>query len=500
MRVVTIAVGLCAAASLALASGIAAADDATTSPTPTASPSVFASPSATTSPTASATALASASPSASPLGPATGTSVACPLMPAALTPAQGASVLQVAARRLAAAATGSRRHYPFGALTGQTSYTRTGPTAWTSGFYPGELWLMVDATQDSRWLRRARAYSAALIPVANDRSTHDLGFMVGLPMALAQELEPTSRRQRSYLNAEITAARTLALRFNDRVGAIKSSTYQGRWGVIIDSAMNAPMLIEVGQSLGPDGDRLVAQGTTHMRTLARDFVRANGSTFHRMAFNPRTGALIGPIAGQGLASTSSTWSRGQAWAINGFTRAYALTGDPVLLEAAEATANYWLARVPPGCIPAWDLDVSNDRAPRDSSAAAIATDGLLALAAVEPSAGAAATYRTYAGLTLGTLASSGWLNTASANPGILLRQSLNVPADPRDGSYVWGDYFLLHAVMTALRAPAPGTPAPTASPTSTASPGSTPVVTPSATPAATPGTTPSVTPKPSPTD
>ncbi|MDD2858700.1 MAG: hypothetical protein PHU75_08510 [Candidatus Nanopelagicales bacterium] len=488
MRALTIAASLCAAASLAVASGIATADADDATPAPTAS----ASPSASAPATAAPTASASASPSL--LGPTTGTSVACPVAPAALSAAQSAEVLQVAARRLASAAVGSSRRYPFGALTNQTSYARTGPAAWTSGFYPGELWLMVQATQDDRWLRRARSYSAALIPVANDRSTHDLGFMVGVPMSLATDLEPGPGRRRSYLNAEITAAKTLGLRFNPRVGAIKSSVYEGKWGVIVDSAMNAPMLIEVGQALGPEGDLLVEQGTTHMLTLARTFVRSNGSTFHRMAFNPRTGALIGPVAGQGLASTSSTWSRGQAWAINGFTRAYALTGDARLLQAAEATANYWLARVPPGCVPAWDLDVSNDRAPRDSSAAAIAADGLLALAAIEPSADAAATYRTYAQLTLGTLASPGWLNTASANPGILLRQSLNVPANPRDGSYVWGDYYLLHAVTSVLAE----RPTPSGSPTSTPVP--TASQTPGATPAATPGGTAAATPKPSPTD
>ena len=36
-------------------------------------------------------------------------------------------------------------------------------------------------------------------------------FMVGVPMSLATDLEPGPGRRRSYLNAEITAAKTLAL-------------------------------------------------------------------------------------------------------------------------------------------------------------------------------------------------------------------------------------------------------------------------------------------------
>ncbi len=426
-------------------------------------------PTSTASPTASARPQVSASPLATS-GPTKGTSVACPAFTAELTPQQAQNAYALAERKLAAAAQKSKR-YPFGALTDQTRYVRTSPTAWTSGFFPAELWSLYQWTSDSKWLRLARTFTAPLIPVANDRGTHDLGFMIGVPMQLATSLDPNATRQRSYLNAEITAAKSLARRWNGRVQAVKSADYNGRWGVIIDSAMNAPLMIKVGQLLGPEGDALVYFGEQHMLTLAKHFIRDNGSTFHRMAFNPVTGALIGPIAGQGLASTSSTWSRGQAWAINGFARSYELTGNPAFLAAAEATANYWMSRVPPGCIPAWDLDVSGDRAPRDSSAAAIAASGLLTLAAHEPDAESARTYADYARLTVGTLAGPGWLNTSSRNPGILLQQSLNVPADPRTGSYVWGDYSLLSAISQIMKpgGPVPPSATPSATPSGSAS-------------------------------
>lgn len=425
--------------------GVAQAETASPGSSPTSSPS----------PTTSVTPAPSS-------GPVTGTSVACPVTTGPVTQAQADTAFALAGRKLSAAAKASKR-YPFGALAAQTRYQRTGPTAWTSGFFPAELWTMYRWTGEAKWLRQARKFTNPLIRVANDRGTHDLGFMIGVPMQLAMALDPASVRERSYLNAEITAAKSLARRWNSAVGAVKSADYNGRWGVIVDSAMNAPLMIKVGQLLGPEGDALVYFGEQHMLTLAEHFVRDNGSTFHRMAFNPKTGALIGPIAGQGLASTSSTWARGQAWAINGFARSYELTGNPAFLKAAQATANYWMSRVPPGCVPAWDLDVSSDRAPRDSSAAAIASSGLLNLAAHEPEAESARTYRAYALLTLGTLATPGWLNTATRNPGILLQQSLNVPADPRVGSYVWGDYYLLAALTQAFAAP-PTDPSSSASP------------------------------------
>ena len=456
---------------------IAATANAADAPDPAALPIPTLTPTPATSvtPTASATPSITATSSASPT---TGTSVVCPPVTSEITKPQADVVYQVASTKLAAAAKGSKKRYPFGALGNQTNYVRTGPNAWTSGFYPGELWLMYQQTNDDRWLRRANQYSQALIKVANDKGTHDLGFMIGVPMSLAHDLEPTSKLKREYLNAEITAAKSLARRYSNIVHAIKSANYNGKWGVIVDSAMNAPMMIQVGQWLGSEGDYLTNEGEQHMLTLAKNFIRPNGSTFHRMAFNPKTGALIGPIAGQGLAGTSSTWSRGQAWAINGFAQAYELTKNPEFLIAAEATANYWMSRVPPGCVPAWDLDVSNDKAPRDSSAAAIAASGMLILAQHEPSADAAKTYNTYARLTLGTLASPGWLNTNTRNPGILLQQSLNVNQLARDGSYVWGDFYLLEAlaqISGTLPTPTPSptstqTPAPTASPSGAATP------------------------------
>ncbi|MDD2818561.1 MAG: glycoside hydrolase family 88 protein [Candidatus Nanopelagicales bacterium] len=461
-----------------------AADGADPVATPTATSS--ATPSSTATPIA--TASATATPTVATSAPTTGTSVVCPAVTSEITKPQADAVYQVASTKLAAAARGSKKRYPFGALANQVTYVKTGPSAWTSGFYPGELWLMYQQTKDDRWLKRANQYSKALIKVANDKGTHDLGFMIGLPMGLAHELEPTSALKREYLNAEITAAKSLARRYSNVVHAIKSANYNGKWGVIIDSAMNAPMMIQVGQWLGAEGNYLANEGEQHMLTLANNFIRPNGSTFHRMAFNPKNGMLIGPIAGQGLEGTSSTWSRGQAWAINGFAQAYELTKNPAFLKAAEATANYWMSRVPPGCIPAWDLDVSNNKAPRDSSAAAIAASGLLTLARNEPSADAAKTYNTYARLTLGTLATPGWLNTNTRNPGILLQQSLNVPALARDGSYVWGDFYLLQALAQI----ATSLPTPTPSATATQIPAQTPAST------ATPPS--SATPKPSPTD
>lgn len=404
-------------------------------------------PSRRTSRLLTAMALAAAlavTPGAAAAPAAAATSVSCPSSPTPLTAAQAAVVWDVAADRLAALA--GPATYPFGA-TGRGRYARTSAYAWTSGFYATSLWLMYQRTGDAVWLDRARAYTDGLLPVASWTGTHDLGFMVGGPTTLGILLDPSQTRGETYALALRDASRSLSSRWNSKVGAIRSGEYAGRWGLIIDSAMNAPMLIEFGLVFGgTEGRALSDRGRRHLLTLARHFIRPDGSTRHRLAFDPRTGRLLGPVYGQGL-STSSTWARGQAWAVNGFARGYRLTGDRRLLDAARRTADHWIGRVPAGCIPAWDLDVTRDSAPRDSSAAAIVADGLLLLATVEPDATRASAYRDYALTTLGTLASPPWV-TADGR-GILQRQSYNVPADPREGTYSWGDAYLLHALAQA---------------------------------------------------
>ena len=89
--------------------------------------------------------------------------------------------------------------------------------------------------------------------MARFTGSHDLNFMVGLPTDLGAALDPDPKRQAAYTQARTTAARTLDRRWNGNVQALKSSDYEGRWGVIVDSAMNAPLLIEIGRELGDAG-------------------------------------------------------------------------------------------------------------------------------------------------------------------------------------------------------------------------------------------------------
>jgi unsaturated chondroitin disaccharide hydrolase len=356
----------------------------------------------------------------------------------------------VAETKLAAAADFNPRKYPIGALTKQSIYDRTGPKAWTSGFFPSSLWLMYQRTDDKTWLKRARAWTKALLPLASWEGSHDLGFMVGIPMELGMRLDPSAKKRATYREAFINAARSLSTRWNPNVKAFQSGTYDGQWGLIIDSAMNAPLLIEAGMILGgAEGEELKSRGEQHLLTLINTFIRDDGSTYHRMTFDPTTGALIGPVAGQGM-SVDSTWSRGQAWAIFGFARAYQLTRNQAFLDAAETTAHFWMSHIDAQCVPAWDFDAAPD-APRDSSAASIAANGFILLGQfAKQQQLRTADYEPYARTMLHAISTLPVLAKDSPNPGVMLQQTANVNKLAKEGSYVWGDTFVLMAGINAL--------------------------------------------------
>jgi len=399
----------------------------------------------------SASAAASPEPSASvTLTARSANAQTCDATPGLFSAYDRGSLFTVAGSKLGAAADFNPRKYPIGALTNAGYYMRTGPKAWTSGFFPSSLWLMYQRTGEKAWLKPARTWTKALLPLSGWEGTHDLGFMVGIPMELGMRLDPSAKKRAAYREAFLNAARSLSTRWNPNVKAIQSGTYDGQWGLIIDSAMNAPLLIEAGMILGgAEGDELKARGEQHLLTLINTFIRDDGSTFHRMTFDPTTGALIGPVAGQGM-SVDSTWARGQAWAIFGFARAYQLTRNQAFLDAAETTAHYWMTHLDAQCVPAWDCDAPAN-APRDSSASAIAANGFILLGQfAKQQQLRTADYEPYARTMLHAISTVPVLAKDSMNPGVMLQQTANVNKLAKEGSYVWGDTFVLMAGINAL--------------------------------------------------
>jgi unsaturated chondroitin disaccharide hydrolase len=191
---------------------------------------------------------------------------------------------------------------------------------------------------------------------------------------------------------------------------------------------------------------------SHALKTRQEHVRPDGSTYHVVTFDPATGLVRSKGTAQGYSATS-TWARGQAWAIYGFTMTYRETGDARFLDTARRTADYFLAHLPSAQVPYWDFQAPNiPNEPRDSSAAAIAASGLLELSRLEPDVIRQHNYLSGALAMLGALASPAYLAEGTANSAILLHGTNNKPGGDYDTGLIWGDYYFLEALLRAQRA------------------------------------------------
>jgi hypothetical protein len=254
-----------------------------------------------------------------------------------------------------------------------------------------------------------------------------------------------------YKEVVLDASRSLVTRYNPRVGAIKSWNTERatdrratwKYPVIVDNLMNLELLFWSAANGGDPAWKNIAE--QHALTSARAHVRADGSTAHVALFDPITGALEGTTTWQGY-SDSSAWARGQAWAIYGFTNAYARTGRPELLAAARKTADYFISHLPPDGIPYWDFrDPGIPNVERDASAVAIAASGLLDLARRTDSS-SSARYRSVAEKILRSLARD---YTAGPESAAILAHS--VGGHPQnsevDVGIVYADYYYVEALL-----------------------------------------------------
>lgn len=316
-------------------------------------------------------------------------------------------------------------------------------THWCEGFFPGILWLLHKHTGEAEWRRLAERYSRPLEPRRFDRAIHDLGFLFFSTYLRWYHLtgEP---RLREIL---IDAGRTLSLRRQE--GGYLAS-FVGPQSLFIDIMMNVGIIFWAGNATGDDGLRQIA--LEHCRTTERYLVRLDGGTVHEGIFDPETGGFLRPSTHQGW-SADSTWSRGLAWAIYGFTTAHRLRGEAESLATAQRCADYYLRHAPAGLVPYWDFDLPTD-GPRlwDSSAGAIAASGLWDLAEAVAGVAEQERYRAASLTILRTLCSEQFLPWNQPEwEGILLHgvyhyhKGLGV-----DESVAWGDHFFVEALVKAV--------------------------------------------------
>ena len=249
-----------------------------------------------------------------------------------------------------------------------------GNSWWTGGFWPGLMWQLWRATGDGFFQDEALRAEAML--TAEFRSfrylNHDVGFMYLLSCGAHDKLLGDGQAAMDTLHA----ANLLMGRYSP-AGYIRAWNEKEKMGyAIIDCMMNLSLLFRASRMT--EDPRFAKVACLHADRTMHEFIRENGSCAHIVEFDPQTGARVGEVAGQGYALGSS-WSRGQAWGLYGFTLAYLNTKDARYLETAQRVARYFIANIREDGLTDSDFCQPKDEERIDNMAGAIAACGLIEL-------------------------------------------------------------------------------------------------------------------------
>lgn len=319
---------------------------------------------------------------------------------------------------------------------------------WTSGFFPGSLWLAYHLTGDEKLRSEAEKYTARLEGIQYYKGTHDLGFMVFCSFGNQQAAE----RDAHSAEVIVEASNSLISRCDPRIGLIRSWDF-GEWNypVIIDNMMNLEMLFWASKHTGDPKYRDVA--CRHADITLRNHFRDDASSYHVVSYND-DGTVESQGTFQGY-SDSSAWARGQAWGLYGYTMCYRETGDRKYLDHARRIAAFIMNHpaTPADRIPYWDYNAPDiPDAPRDASAAAVMSSALFELSTLVPE-GEGKPYYDYAETLLVNLSSDDYLAAKGTNGGFVLMHSVgHLPADSEiDTPLNYADYYYLEAVSRYLK-------------------------------------------------
>lgn len=320
--------------------------------------------------------------------------------------------------------------------------------SWTGGFWAGLLWRAYAMTGDEALGEAAERWTLRLAPRVHDK-THDIGFLFYYSSALGWHVGQDGRIRQQGLRA----AEQLASTFHPKAGVIPVGIHaevaSGLDDVTIDCMVNLPLLWWAWKETGED--RFFQVALSHARQTAAWHVKPDASTYQSVHFDPDSGRPLRKHNHQGF-NEETCWSRGQAWCVYGYALAHAYTGREEFLALVERAAEYFWRRLPDDRVPFYDFDDAGIPAvPRDTSASAIAASAFLALAAARPD-------RPYAewAHTILTSIIQGYLTPVGPDDrrpqGILLHGCYNRhTGEGPDHELIWGDYFLLEALVSAER-------------------------------------------------
>ncbi|TDE44519.1 glucuronyl hydrolase [Flavobacterium rhamnosiphilum] len=329
----------------------------------------------------------------------------------------------------------------------KTNKVETSDTKWwCSGFYPGTLLYIYEYTKDSEIRAEAGKRLAILEKEKHYTGNHDLGFMMYCSFGNAYRLFGRPEDKATI----DTSAASLATRYRPSIKAIQSwnSSKIYNCPVIIDNMMNLELLSWVTDNGGDAKYKEIA--ITHANTTIKNHFRPDFSSYHVIDYDLNTGKVLKKITAQGAAD-SSAWSRGQSWALYGYTMMYRFTKDKKYLDQAKNIAKFILnhPNLPEDKIPYWDFNAPNmPNALRDASAGAVVASALLELGQYANKK-EKKLYLTSAEKMIQSLASDKYRAKLGENGGFLLMHSVgSIPHKSEiDVPLTYADYYFLEALL-----------------------------------------------------
>lgn len=402
-------------------------------------------------------------------------------------------------------------------FTVKGKYTTRGWTEWTQGFQYGSSILQFDATGDEQFLEIGRKQTKkAMASHVSHIGVHDHGFnnvsTYGNLLRLMKEgkISHNQWEQSFYEMALKISGAVQASRWTSIKNGGFIHSFNGPHSLFVDTIRSCRSLMvahQLGHMLLAENDvkiNLLSRALMHMKATAdfsvfygdgRDMYDVKGRTAHECIFNTKDGNYRSPNSQQGYTGFS-TWTRGLAWAMCGFSEelefidtlndeelsAYGSREDIVkfMVKAAQATCDFYIGNTPTDGIPYWDTgapnlyklgeylnnpsDPFNDYEPIDSSAAAIAAQGLLRLGRYLQNKGKDELGKKYfqAGLTvLDALFEEPYLSADPNHQGLILHSIYHRPNGwdyipegsqiPNGESSMWGDYHAREVALYAQR-------------------------------------------------
>ena len=396
-------------------------------------------------------------------------------------------------------------------------YQPQGWTEWTQGFQFGSAILQFDATGDEQFLELGRRNTIELMaPHVTHIGVHDHGFNNVSTYGNLRRLMLEGRIPHDQRELDLYE---LALKSSGAVQAARWSTtsdgdgyiysFNGRHSLFCDtirSLRSLSLAHQLGHRLMGENDQAISlldRMIQHARSTARynvyygegrDTYDVRGRVAHESIFNCNDGRYRCPSTQQGY-SPFSTWTRGLAWIIAGYPEQLEylqtvaddelapLGGrteiEDFMLKAALAACDFFIDSTPTDGVPFWDTGAPglsrmgnylerpsepfNKFEPVDSSAAAIAAQGLLRLGSfLRERKHSDANRYWQAGLTTArTLLTAPYLSDSPDHEGLLLHTIYHLPrgwdhvpdgaAVPQNESCMWGDYHFRELALLIQR-------------------------------------------------